>query len=99
MSLGVALINAGKLARWFRLNRQHGWYHGLSANGSLVSYSEERDPRHGAPIDNCAVGVDREEDAEPTCRTCGDRYEDGGDGWDGECPSCADRTAALEGEA
>lgn len=24
------------------------------------------------------------------CRECGDAYEDGGDGWDGMCPSCAD---------
>jgi len=26
------------------------------------------------------------------CRTCGDRYHEGGDGFDGECPNCADRT-------
>lgn len=30
------------------------------------------------------------------CRTCGDTYPDAGDGWDGECPSCADRTFAAE---
>jgi rubrerythrin len=26
------------------------------------------------------------------CRTCGDGYAPGGDGFDGECPSCADKT-------
>lgn len=30
------------------------------------------------------------------CRTCGERYSEFGDGWDGECPSCADRTYARE---
>lgn len=25
-----------------------------------------------------------------TCRRCGDRYESGGDGYNGFCPSCAD---------
>lgn len=30
------------------------------------------------------------------CRTCGKSYSEAGDGWDGECPSCADKTAALE---
>ena len=32
------------------------------------------------------------------CRTCGDVYPEGGDGWDGECPSCADKTYAKEEE-
>ncbi len=30
------------------------------------------------------------------CRTCGDRYPDAGDGWDGECADCADRTYNAE---
>lgn len=30
------------------------------------------------------------------CRTCGDAYADGGDGYDGECPGCADATDAIE---
>lgn len=25
------------------------------------------------------------------CRTCGEDYTPGGDGWNGECPSCADK--------
>jgi hypothetical protein len=29
------------------------------------------------------------------CRTCGDSYSEFGDGRDGECPTCADRTAAA----
>lgn len=29
------------------------------------------------------------------CRTCDDRYSEFGDGWDGECPSCADKTETL----
>ena len=27
------------------------------------------------------------------CRTCGEEYAEGGDGWDGECPNCADISA------
>lgn len=30
------------------------------------------------------------------CRTCGDTYPDAGDGWDGECGNCADRTYIAE---
>ena len=33
-------------------------------------------------------------DPEQVCRTCGARYPDAGDGYDGQCPTCADRTAA-----
>ena len=32
------------------------------------------------------------EDEENTCRTCGEEYDLYGDGYDGECPSCADKT-------
>lgn len=30
------------------------------------------------------------------CRTCSEPYSEYGDGWDGECPDCADRTWAAE---
>lgn len=30
------------------------------------------------------------------CRTCGVDYDGYGDGWDGECPDCADRTFERE---
>jgi DNA-directed RNA polymerase subunit RPC12/RpoP len=30
------------------------------------------------------------------CRTCGATYSEFGDGWEGECPDCADRTYAKE---
>lgn len=33
------------------------------------------------------------------CRTCGDRYPDAGDGWEGECGDCADRTYIAEEQA
>lgn len=36
------------------------------------------------------------EDEDGHCRTCGQPYEDGGDGYDGECPDCADKTFAAE---
>jgi len=37
--------------------------------------------------------------ATEVCRTCGDLYHAGGDGFDDECPSCADKSAeAEEGE-
>lgn len=31
-------------------------------------------------------------DDDDECRTCGERYDDCGDGYDGECPSCADKS-------
>jgi hypothetical protein len=31
-------------------------------------------------------------DARPKCRHCGEHYDEGGDGYDGMCPSCADKT-------
>jgi len=31
-----------------------------------------------------------------TCNSCGDPYSEGGDGYDGECPNCADITLILE---
>lgn len=35
-----------------------------------------------------------------SCRTCGERYSPYGDGYDGECPACADRTdQALHDES
>ena len=34
---------------------------------------------------------------DPVCRTCNEPYTDGGDGYDGRCPGCAD--AAEKGEA
>lgn len=34
-------------------------------------------------VDNSDAGI---------CRTCGEAYEEGGDGYDGECPDCADKT-------
>lgn len=33
------------------------------------------------------------------CRTCSKPYDQFGDGYNGECPDCADRTAAAEEEA
>ena len=30
-------------------------------------------------------------DDDDLCRVCGDQYDDGGDGYDGMCPSCADK--------
>lgn len=29
------------------------------------------------------------------CRTCNEPYDGAGDGWDGECPDCADITEAA----
>lgn len=38
------------------------------------------------------VDRDEDDDAQPVCRTCGKPYKDGADGYDGECPPCADKT-------
>lgn len=32
----------------------------------------------------------------PRCRTCNEPYNEYGDGYDGECPSCADATYIRE---
>lgn len=42
------------------------------------------------------VLVDREKVYREMCRTCGDLFRSGEDGYDGECPSCADKTAEKE---
>jgi DNA mismatch endonuclease Vsr len=34
-------------------------------------------------------------DGNPPCRECGEPYEEGGDGWDGLCPECADRASII----
>jgi hypothetical protein len=41
-------------------------------------------------ISNEEAGI--KDDDEDTCRTCGEEYPEGGDGFDGECPNCADKT-------
>jgi hypothetical protein len=38
------------------------------------------------------LAAELEQDAK-LCRTCGDEYHFAGDGWDGECPTCADRSS------
>ena len=48
--------------------------------GNAYSPDEECDSAHCENI------------RENTCRTCGEVYEPNGDGYDGECPSCADKT-------
>ena len=42
--------------------------------------------------DASSLAAELEQDAK-LCRTCGDEYHFAGDGWDGECPVCADKTA------
>ena len=38
------------------------------------------------------AGIQTEDEDENICRTCSETYAEGGDGYDGECPSCADKT-------
>ena len=33
-----------------------------------------------------------------TCRSCDKEYNENGDGWDSECPDCADKRAERESE-
>jgi hypothetical protein len=42
-------------------------------------------------VTNERAGIEEDED-ENVCRTCGEEYPEGGDGFDGECPDCADKT-------
>lgn len=43
-----------------------------------------------------ANGLQEDDRVEQTCRSCGAKYPLAGDGWDGECPECADKTYARE---
>lgn len=47
---------------------------------------------HSFTIDPARFQGEATDDAEEKCRTCGETYQDDGDGYDGECPSCADRS-------
>lgn len=53
--------------------------------------------QHTAPEEITEAPV-LDENGEQTCRSCGDKYPLAGDGWDGECPTCADKTARREEE-
>lgn len=48
---------------------------------------------------DCAAYEEALSADDETCRTCGESYPYAGDGYDGECPSCADRTYVAEGAA
>lgn len=54
-------------------------------HGGPVASADDKEP---APED----ALEADDDADPRCRTCGETYAEGGDGYDGECPSCADRS-------
>jgi len=69
-------------------------YRGVEAEDEFAAADWVRDtdpaspeainPEHGS----CHIEVN----AEPTgCRKCGADYPDGGDGYDGMCPTCADK--------
>jgi hypothetical protein len=64
----------------------------VATEDQLSSILESSDrPRAAAPAEEL-------EGRDNACRTCGAKYADGGDGFDGECPSCADRRAAAAEE-
>jgi DNA-directed RNA polymerase subunit RPC12/RpoP len=50
----------------------------------------------GDGYDVCDECVKKEDD--DACRDCGETYEDGGDGYNGRCPDCADK-AEKEGKS
>ncbi|MCO5145398.1 MAG: hypothetical protein M9895_04360 [Aquamicrobium sp.] len=51
-------------------------------------------------VTNEQIGITDIDDADRgdanNCRTCGEKYDPYGDGYDGECPDCADKTYAKE---
>ncbi len=57
-------------------------------DGAKVSVSDD----DGAYVQVWVWVSDEVAGLDPKCRTCGNRYSDGGDGFDGECPSCADKS-------
>lgn len=72
------------------------WRVTLAGSGALVGVFPE-----GPLLDSYMKDLAYDVQEIVTCRTCGDPYSEFGDGWDGECPTCADRTYAREiaGEA
>lgn len=43
-------------------------------------------------MDSAITPDDNGEPGDEVCRTCGVSYDGCGDGYDGECPGCADKT-------
>ena len=54
--------------------------------GRLTEFSIAEDPQHAELF---------EVDGDEPCRECGEPNPDGGDGWNGYCPSCADRASIV----
>ena len=71
----------------------------LQTGGIDPSWTPSRSPRRRWAGALEPLEVDGEEVTGPDdfCRTCGAVYRGFGDGWDGECPECADRTVASRG--
>lgn len=61
------------------------WLHETQAGETKLDYPEWVEQRY-------------QDNPDDYCRTCFEPYAGNGDGWDGECPICADRTAARKDE-
>lgn len=61
------------------------WLHETQAGETKLEYLEWVEQRY-------------QDNPDDYCRTCFEPYADNGDGWDGECPICADRTEARKDE-
>lgn len=66
------------------------WKYEVANDDTRQSYAEWCDTQESRAEEEQLL-----EDGE-NCRTCGEPHAQGGDGWDGECGDCADRTASQD---
>ena len=79
-----------KLAEALRL--QHAFWDALSELEQILDIEiESTSDLAQTTVDDLLL-----QDASKYCPTCGVPYQDGGDGFDGECPSCADKSEPAE---
>ena len=79
-----------KLAKTLRL--QHAFWDALSELEQILDIEiESTSDLAQTTVDDLLL-----QDASKYCPTCGVPYQDGGDGFDGECPSCADKSEPAE---
>ena len=70
------------------------WIHEVRNGDTLRGYDDWCDVRDEMAADDADMGL-TDAVTDEGCRSCGRSYPEGGDGYDGECPDCADKTEAA----
>jgi predicted RNA-binding Zn-ribbon protein involved in translation (DUF1610 family) len=80
------------------------WKYEVANDDTRQSYAEwcasreEFSVAKGDIVSVTIVDESRVERTDDSCRTCGQPYDHYGDGFDFECPDCADKSATMRGE-